>query len=228
MANSVDPDQTAPSGAVKGTVWSGSALFAYVILSNFGVWSLRTFTVLLVFAECTWHKAHFCTLRLALLLQITWFLQPKNVDIFLILRDIIWCITHEKVPFADNACPYQPARPYQPAHLHRLIFAFVARIQNRWILQYMLTNWECLDQTAWMCMLIWTYVVHRLYNGPFRALHIMWYYGELRKCQHSGYKNHVCSMLSVAMWAIIDRKISLFLNLGHTGPWALHGIYKYI
>ena len=30
MANSVDPDKTAPSGAV----WSGSALFAYVIFSE--------------------------------------------------------------------------------------------------------------------------------------------------------------------------------------------------
>ena len=30
MANSVDPDQTAPSGAV----WSGSKLFAYAILSD--------------------------------------------------------------------------------------------------------------------------------------------------------------------------------------------------
>ena len=30
MANSVQPDQTAPSGAV----WSGSALFAYAILSE--------------------------------------------------------------------------------------------------------------------------------------------------------------------------------------------------
>ena len=30
MANSVDPDQTAPSGAV----WSGSALFAFAILSD--------------------------------------------------------------------------------------------------------------------------------------------------------------------------------------------------
>ena len=29
MANGVDPDQTAPEGAV----WSGYALFAYVILS---------------------------------------------------------------------------------------------------------------------------------------------------------------------------------------------------
>ena len=29
MANSVDPDQTAPEGAV----WSGSALFAYAIFS---------------------------------------------------------------------------------------------------------------------------------------------------------------------------------------------------
>ena len=33
MASSVDPDQTAPSGAV----WSGSALFAYAILSDTGV-----------------------------------------------------------------------------------------------------------------------------------------------------------------------------------------------
>ena len=30
MANNVDPDQTAPSGAV----WSGSTLFAYVIMSD--------------------------------------------------------------------------------------------------------------------------------------------------------------------------------------------------
>ena len=30
MENSIDPDQTAPLGAV----WSGSALFAYVILSE--------------------------------------------------------------------------------------------------------------------------------------------------------------------------------------------------
>ena len=30
MANSVDPDQTAPEGAI----WSGSALFAHAILSD--------------------------------------------------------------------------------------------------------------------------------------------------------------------------------------------------
>ena len=40
MANSVDHDQTAPSGAVpdqtdpSGAVWSGSTLFAYAILSE--------------------------------------------------------------------------------------------------------------------------------------------------------------------------------------------------
>ena len=34
--NSVDPDQTAPSGAV----WSGYALFAYAILSNTFVYKL--------------------------------------------------------------------------------------------------------------------------------------------------------------------------------------------
>ena len=35
IANSVDPDQTAPSGAVwEGAVLSGSALFTYVILSD--------------------------------------------------------------------------------------------------------------------------------------------------------------------------------------------------
>ena len=36
MANSVDPDQTAPSGAV----WSGSTLFAYVILSDTSVFEI--------------------------------------------------------------------------------------------------------------------------------------------------------------------------------------------
>ena len=35
MANSVDPDQTAPSA-----VWSGSALFAYVILSDILVFEI--------------------------------------------------------------------------------------------------------------------------------------------------------------------------------------------
>ena len=36
MANSVDPDQTAPEDqtAPSGAVWSGSTLFAYVILSD--------------------------------------------------------------------------------------------------------------------------------------------------------------------------------------------------
>ena len=44
MANSVDPDQTAPLGAV----WSGAMLFAYPVchfVNNFGVWNFTTFTV---------------------------------------------------------------------------------------------------------------------------------------------------------------------------------------
>ena len=36
MANRVDPDQTAPSGAV----WSGSALFAYAIMSKILVYEI--------------------------------------------------------------------------------------------------------------------------------------------------------------------------------------------
>ena len=59
MANSVDPDQTAPSG----WVWSGSALFAYAILSeNFGVQNLRTFTiwygVKMSKIQCKYDKPH--------------------------------------------------------------------------------------------------------------------------------------------------------------------------
>ena len=43
MANSVDIDQTAPSGAV----WSRSALFAYTIfVRNYGVGNFKTFTML--------------------------------------------------------------------------------------------------------------------------------------------------------------------------------------
>ena len=42
MANSVDPDQTAPS---RGAVWSGSALFAQAYLSeNLGSWLFMIFT----------------------------------------------------------------------------------------------------------------------------------------------------------------------------------------
>ena len=38
--------------------------------------------------------------------------------------------------FGDNA------GPDQPAHLQRLIRAFIASIQNQWVLQYMSTNKE--------------------------------------------------------------------------------------
>ena len=46
MANSVDLDQTAPelshcrSSLIEGAVWSGSALFAYAILSEILVYEI--------------------------------------------------------------------------------------------------------------------------------------------------------------------------------------------
>ena len=42
MANSLDPDQTAPSlfHAPSGAVWSESTLFAYAILSEFLVYEI--------------------------------------------------------------------------------------------------------------------------------------------------------------------------------------------
>ena len=51
--------------------------------------------------------------------------------------------------FGDNA------GPDQPAHLQRLVRAFIASIQNQWVLQYMSTNKKCPDQTAqiWMHMI---------------------------------------------------------------------------
>ena len=41
--------------------------------------------------------------------------------------------------------------------LHKLIRAFVARLQNQWLPQYMLTSKECSDQAARMLMLSWTF-----------------------------------------------------------------------
>ena len=64
---------------------------------------------------------------------------------------------------ADNA------GPDQPAHKRRLIRAFVVRLQNQWILYYMSTNRERSNLTVRMRMLIWTYVVRKLYKGIFRA-----------------------------------------------------------
>ena len=47
----------------------------------------------------------------------------------------------------------------QPAHLCRLIRAFVALLQNHWILEFMSMNRDCPDQTAQMHTLIWTFAV---------------------------------------------------------------------
>ena len=53
MANSVEPDQTAPSGAV----WSGSAMFAYAILSEtlvheiWDIWLLNHYIAWFIIAQ---------------------------------------------------------------------------------------------------------------------------------------------------------------------------------
>ena len=47
MPNNVDPDQTAPSGAV----WSGSALFAYAILSDSLVYKILGYLPYSLFIE---------------------------------------------------------------------------------------------------------------------------------------------------------------------------------
>ena len=52
MAHSVDPDQTAPSGAV----WSGSALSAYVILSETLVYVVLGFRTITVITLKFWAK----------------------------------------------------------------------------------------------------------------------------------------------------------------------------
>ena len=65
MANSVDPDQTAPLGAV----WSGSALFAQTYLSeNLG--SLRQYIM--------W------------LLEINAWLATRTVEVFLIFLSVLY------------------------------------------------------------------------------------------------------------------------------------------
>ena len=52
MANNVDPDQIAPSGAV----WSGSALFAYAILSEIFVYEkLENLPYTVFYIDNLWH-----------------------------------------------------------------------------------------------------------------------------------------------------------------------------
>ena len=57
MANSVEPDQTAPSGAV----WSGSALFAYAISSDTFVYEISehlTYIHRLSYLDLYWLRIH--------------------------------------------------------------------------------------------------------------------------------------------------------------------------
>ena len=71
IANSADPDQTAPVGAVRGAVWSGSALFAQTYLSeNLG--SLRYYMTKLMFVQ--YLKKNVCIIFLNLIVMLfAWF-----------------------------------------------------------------------------------------------------------------------------------------------------------
>ena len=65
-------------------------------------------------------------------------------------------------------------RPRSAAHLHRVIKAFVDRLQNQWILLYILMTKECSDQTAWVCTLIWIFTVCICHKSPFPMLCIIY------------------------------------------------------
>ena len=53
---------------------------------------------------------------------------------------------------------------------HAQIMAFIVRLQWQYMLQYILTNRECSDQTARMRLLIWTNIVCKLYKGLFSCV----------------------------------------------------------
>ena len=78
MANSVDPDQTAPSGAV----WSGSTLFAYEILSDTLVYAILGHLPYLSTYE-HWSSVHISQMKSSvfffLCLYLFFFSQEKNV-----------------------------------------------------------------------------------------------------------------------------------------------------
>ena len=86
----------------------------------------------------------------------------KKIILFLFLHKNKWCISHEKGPCAICRQP----RPWSGLSLSAY------RISG-----YSSICWwtECLDQTAQMHMLIWTYHVSKLYKGLFHALHTKCY-----------------------------------------------------
>ena len=57
----------------------------------------------------------------------------------------------------------------------RYYVAYVALLQNQWILLYMSTNRKCPDQTAWIRTLIWTFAVRIWHKGLFHTLCIILY-----------------------------------------------------
>ena len=97
-------------------------------LRSYSGWSASTL-------DCIYHKivCHFGTNALV----------SNDVKFSYLIKQLhAQCTKKTLMQFANNA------GPDQPAHLRRLVWAFVVRLQNQWILQYMWTNRECPDQTA--------------------------------------------------------------------------------
>ena len=87
------------------------------------------------------------------------YLYLKNEKYIIIVLEYVVCIYDGQCMKRAHMQLVDNAGPDQPAHLHRLIMAIVACLQNQWTLKYMLTNRECPDQTAQMCSLIWIFAV---------------------------------------------------------------------
>ena len=100
MANSIDPDQTAPSGAV----WSGSTLFAYAILSDTLVYKILGYLSYPIknfsyFSTKTWCGTRKCLGKAFLTSTHNMFSwrNKTNVSTFWLKKHLIWVALHSTV-----------------------------------------------------------------------------------------------------------------------------------
>ena len=90
MANSVDPDQTAPEGAV----WSGSTLFAYVILSDALVFEfLGHLPYILEDSNFSFGYIKLCDLDITREKWLNYLQTVETLIRYHVLRHLIWVYT---------------------------------------------------------------------------------------------------------------------------------------